>query len=143
MFWSEPVLIGMTAFLLAWGMLNAFWIMLLRRPAAAAGLAVTMVIVLFALSSLKAFVLLATVTFTDVLIVDTDTISFLFNTFPDLGANVTVAALIAVPLLAAIFWLDPLRVRARTALVGLIVCFAPADWAVVCGAARSQGRVRQ
>jgi hypothetical protein len=50
MLWSEPDLIGKAAFLLAWGMLDAFWIMLLRRPAASAGLAVMMVMVLIAMS---------------------------------------------------------------------------------------------
>jgi hypothetical protein len=124
MLWSEPDLIGKAAFLLAWGMLNAFWIMLLRRPAASAGLAVTMVMVLIALSMFKHFVLMMTVSFTDVLLVDTDTISFLLETFTDLEWYATLAALIAVPLLAATFWLDPLRVRWRTALAGLIVCFA-------------------
>jgi Sulfatase len=125
MFWSEPDLIGKAAFLLAWGMLNGLWIMLLQRPAASAGLAVTMVMVLIALSMFKHFVLMMTVSFTDILIVDTDTISFLLETFSDLEWHATVAALIAVPLLAAVFWLDPLRVRWRTALTGLIVCFAP------------------
>ena len=125
MLWSEPDLIGKAAFLLAWGMLNAFWIMLLRRPAASAGLAVMMVMVLIALSMFKHFVLMMTVSFTDILIVDTDTISFLLDTFTDLEWYATLALLIAVPLLAAVFWLDPLRVRWRTALAGLIVCFAP------------------
>ena len=108
MLWSEPDLIGKAAFLLAWGMLNAFWIMLLRRPAASAGLAVMMVMVLIALSMFKHFVLLMTVSFTDILIVDTDTISFLLETFTDLEWYATLALLIAVPLLAAVFWLDPL-----------------------------------
>ena len=125
MLWSEPDLIGKAAFLLAWGMLNTFWTMLLRRPAASAGLAVMMVMVLIALSMFKHFVLMMTVSFTDILIVDTDTISFLLETFTDLEWYATLALLIAVPLLAAVFWLDPLRVRWRTALAGLIVCFAP------------------
>jgi hypothetical protein len=81
------------------------------------------IIILVALH-LWALFLMSTVTFTDVLIVDTDTISFLLGTFTDLGWYATVVALIAVPLLAAIFWLDPLRVRVLSALVGLIVCFA-------------------
>lgn len=124
MLWSEPDLVGKAAFLLAWGVLNGFWIMLLRRPAPAAGLAVTMLMVLIALSVFKHDVLFMTVSFTDVLIVDTDTISFLLATFTDLGWYATISALIATPVLAAIFWLDPLRVRFRPALAGLVLCFA-------------------
>jgi len=121
---SEPDLVGKAAFLLAWGVLNTLWLLLLRRPTASAALAVTMVMVLIALSAFKHEVLFMTVSFTDVLVVDTDTLWFLFDTFTDLGWYTTVAALVVTPLLVAIFWLDPFRVRARTALVGLIVCFA-------------------
>jgi len=124
MLWSEPDLIGKAAFLLAWGILNALWLLLLRRPAASAALAMTMLMLLIALSVFKHDVLFMTVSFTDVLVVDTDTLWFLFDTFTDLGWYATVATVIVAPLLVVIFWLDPLRVRARTALVGLTVCFA-------------------
>jgi len=124
MIWSEPDLVGKAAFLLAWGVLNALWLLLLRRPVASAALAVTMLMVLIALSTFKHEVLFMTVSFTDVLVVDTDTLWFLFDTFTDLGWYTTVAALIVAPLLVAIFWLDPFRVRSRSALAGLIVCFA-------------------
>ncbi len=89
--WSEPDLVGQAAFLLAWGVLNAFWLVLLRRPAASAALAVTMLMVLIALSVFKHDVLFMTVSFTDILIVDTDTLWFLFDTFTDLGWYATVA----------------------------------------------------
>jgi hypothetical protein len=124
MIWSEPDLVGKAAFLLAWGVLNAFWLVLLRRPAASAALAVTMLMLLVALSFFKHGVLVMTVSFTDILIVDTDTFWFVLDTYIDLRWYASVAVLIAVPLLVAIFWLDPLRVRSRTALVVLIVCFA-------------------
>jgi sulfatase-like protein len=124
MIWSEPDWIGKAAFLLAWGVLNALWLLLLRRPAASAALAVTLLMLLIALSVFKHDILFMTVSFTDVLIVDTDTLWFLFDTFTDLGWYATVAALIALPVLVAIFWLDPLRVRPRTALVALVACFA-------------------
>jgi hypothetical protein len=121
---SEPDPVGKAAFLLAWGVLNALWLLLLRRPAASASLAMTLLMVLIALSAFKHEVLFMTVSFTDVLVVDTDTLWFLFDTFTDLSWYATVAALIVAPFLVAIFWLDPFRVRSRTALVGLIVCFA-------------------
>src|SRR5690242_17782900 len=76
MVWSEPDWAGKAAFLLAWGVLNCFWILLLRRPAPAAGLAVALLMSLIALSAFKKDVLGTTVTFVDVLIVDIDTISF-------------------------------------------------------------------
>jgi phosphoglycerol transferase MdoB-like AlkP superfamily enzyme len=123
MVWSEPDWAGKAAFLLAWGVLNCFWILLLRRPAPAAGLAVALLMSLIALSAFKKDVLGTTVTFIDVLIVDIDTMSFLFKTF-DLAWHATVVALITALLVFAFFLLDPLRVRFRTALAGLIVCFA-------------------
>ena len=123
MVWSEPDWIGRAAFLLAWGVLNGFWMLLLRRPVPAAGLAVALLMTLIALSIFKYDVLFTTVSFFDVLIVDTDTISFLFDTF-NLAWHATVAALVAAVLLVAIFLLDPMRVRFWVALSGLIVCFA-------------------
>src|SRR5262249_19491362 len=124
MVWSEPDLIGKAAFLLAWGVFNALWLLLLRRPAASAALAMTMLMLLIALSVFKHDLLFMTVSFTDVLIVDTDTVWFLLDTFTDLGWYATVAAPIFVALLVAVLWFDPVRVRTPTALVGLIVCFA-------------------
>src|SRR5215510_2454529 len=120
--WSEPDWVGKVAFFLAWGVLNCFWMLLLRRPLPAAGLAVTMLMTLIALSVFKHETLFTTVTFIDVLIVDTDTISFLFETF-GLAWHATFAALIAAVVLVAFFLLDPLRIRSRVALAGLIVCF--------------------
>src|SRR5919205_29004 len=66
---SEPDMIGKAAFVLAWGVLNAFWLALLRRPVASAALTVTMLMVLIALSAFKHEVLFMTVSFTDVLVV--------------------------------------------------------------------------
>jgi hypothetical protein len=40
-------------FLLVWGMLNFFWLSLLRRPAASAALSLVMIVVLVLLSRLK------------------------------------------------------------------------------------------
>src|SRR4029453_12862122 len=82
---SEPDPVGKAAFLLAWGVLNALWLLLLRRPAASASLAMTLLMVLIALSAFKHEVLFMTVSFTDVLVVDTDTFWFLFDKFTELG----------------------------------------------------------
>ena len=121
---TEPDLIGKAAFLLAWGVFNGLWLLLLRRPAASAALAMTMLMLLIALSIFKHGILVMTVSFTDILVLDTDTFWFVLDTYIDLGKYASIVLLITVPLLVAIFWLDPLRVRSRTTLVGLIVCFA-------------------
>ena len=94
MIWSEPDLVGQAAFLLAWGVLNAFWLVLLRRPAASAALAVTMLMVLIALSVFKHDVLFMTVNFVDLMVVDQDTLGFLLTVTPGLWANVVIACLL-------------------------------------------------
>jgi hypothetical protein len=46
------------------------------------------------------------------------------DTFPDLGWQLTRVALVALPVLVLIWWLDPLRIRFRTGVAGLVVSFA-------------------
>jgi len=138
---SEPDLVGKAAFLFAWGVLNALWLLLLRRPAASAALAVTMLMVLIALSAFKHEVLFMTVSFTDVLVVDTDTLWFLFDTFTDLGWYATSrcahrGAAAGRDLLARSAS-GPIADRA-----GRTDClFRPAGWIVIRGSARPRGRV--
>jgi hypothetical protein len=81
---TEFALTAMAAFLFAWGILNFFWLTLLRRPAVAATLSLTMMTVLVLLSQLKYHVLMMTANFVDLMIVDTDTVTFLFTIFPTL-----------------------------------------------------------
>src|SRR5207253_1529850 len=69
-------------------------------------------------------VLMMTVSFMDVLVVDSDTMSFLLTIFPDLGGQLARVALVVLPLLVLMWWLDPFRMRRPIALVGLIICFA-------------------
>src|SRR6185437_16439616 len=71
-------------FLLAWGILNFFWIALLRRPALSAALSLTLVVVLVLLSQLKHDVVQMTANFVDLMVVDRDTAAFLFTIFPHL-----------------------------------------------------------
>src|SRR5262245_9290859 len=73
MLWSEASLVSVAAFGLTWGVLNFFWIMVLRRPAAAAAVSLAMIVVLILLSRLKQSVLFTTVDFVDLMIIDTDT----------------------------------------------------------------------
>jgi len=116
--------ISKAAFALSWGAFNALWIALLRRPAVAGAISLAMITLLIALSQLKHSVLFMTVNFVDLMIIDADTVGFLLTVYPGLGRDVAIACVIAVPILIAIWWFDPVRVRLRTALAGAAVCLA-------------------
>src|SRR5499426_1006660 len=124
MAWSERTAVGKAAFLLAWGLVNCFWLAVLRRPAAAAALSLTLATVLVLLSRFKHDVLFMTVNFVDVMIIDNDTLGFLLAVFPGLKSMVGVAVVLAVPVFGLLWWLDPLRVRFRTAALGGFTCLA-------------------
>jgi hypothetical protein len=119
---TEGDVVSKTAFALAWGVLNCFWLVLLRRPGLAGALSLMMIVVLVLLSQLKHSVLFMTVNFVDLMIIDWDTISFLLTVIPGLARDVMIAGLLALPVVATIWWLDPLRVRMRTATSGLAGC---------------------
>ena len=95
-------------------MLNGFWIVLLRRPVPAAALSLAMLALLIELSLFKHSVLLMTITFTDLMVIDSDTSSFLLTIWPDLQWKVIAAAAFGIPALVLFWWLDSVRVR-RTA----------------------------
>ena len=75
-------------FLLSWGILNFFWIALLRRPALSGALSLTLVVVLVLLSRLKHDVVQMTANFVDLMVIDRDTAAFLFTIFPNLRWSV-------------------------------------------------------
>src|SRR5579862_3148031 len=109
-------------FLLPWGVLNFFWIALLRRPALSAALSLTLVVVLVLLSRLKHDIAQMTANFVDLMVIDRDTAAFLFTIFPDLRWSVIGAALLILPLMAALWWLDPFRFRRLPALACALGC---------------------
>src|ERR1700754_3638201 len=111
-------------FLLAWGILNFFFIALLRRPALSGALSLTLVVTLVLLSRLKHDVVQMTANFVDVMVIDRDTTAFLFTIFPNLRWNVVVAALVTLPLMYALWWLNPFRIRRLPAVAGLLACLA-------------------
>src|SRR4051794_32248883 len=76
MFSSEDSATGALAFLLIWGLLNFFFLALLRRPITAGVLSLAFIVGLVLLSRLKHEMIWTTVSFLDVMIVDTDTIQF-------------------------------------------------------------------
>ena len=118
----EYDIVPKTAFILTWGILNFFWLAVLRRPAIAAALSLAMIAILVLLSELKYQVLWMTVSFVDVMIIDTDTIAFLFTIFPNLGSIIATIAVLIIPVMALLWWLDPFRIRLRSALAGKSAC---------------------
>ena len=113
-----------TGFLLSWGILNFFWIALLRRPALSGALSLTLVVVLILLSRLKHDVVQMTANFVDLMVIDRDTAAFLFTIFPNLRWSVIGAAFVVIPLMYALWWLDPFRIRRLPAAAGALACLA-------------------
>src|SRR6201991_4430238 len=111
-------------FVVSWGILNFLFIALLRRPALSGALSLTLVVVLVLLSRLKHDVVQMTANFVDLMVIDRDTAAFLFTIFPDLRWSVIAAALVTVPLMYALWWLDPFRIRRLPAAAAALACVA-------------------
>jgi|SRR5262245_18092981 len=122
--WSEAELAAQAAFLLTWGVLNGFWLAVLRRPLTAAALSLALIVVLIVLSQFKYGVLMMTATFVDLMVVDLATFSFLMGIIPGLGWQVGVVVLLAILIGALVWQLETLRVRRRTGFVLCAACFA-------------------
>ena len=110
---TEDDLVPGLAFVLTWGLLNFVWLLVLRRPAVAASLSLIMIVVLILLSQFKQDILIMSVNFVDVMLIDADTISFLLTVFPGLardgrcrrgriGAAAARAVLVARPVSGAV-----------------------------------------
>ena len=121
---TESDLDARIVFLLAWGILNFFWITLLRRPALSGALSLTLVVVLVLLSRLKHEIVQMTANFVDLMVIDRATAAFLFTIFPNLRWSVILAALVIIPLMYALWWLDPFRVRRLPAAAGALAFLA-------------------
>ncbi|BAT59380.1 sulfatase [Variibacter gotjawalensis] len=119
MFTFELDLVSKLGFLFAWGVLNFTFLLVFRRPGLAAATSLTLIGVLILLSRLKKDTLFMTVNFVDVMIIDWDTLAFLYTIFPRLWLYSSIAALVAAPVLVMLWWYDPFRVRLRSALAGL------------------------
>jgi hypothetical protein len=111
-------------FLLSWGILNFLFIALLCRPALSGALSLTLVVVLVLLSRLKHDVVQMTANFVDLMVIDHDTAAFLFTIFPNLRWSVISAGLVTIPLMYALWWLDPFRIRRLPALACTLACVA-------------------
>ncbi len=73
MFQTEVDFSSRAGFLMSWGILNFFWIALLRRPALSGALSLTLVVVLILLSRLKHDIVQMTANFVDLMVIDRDT----------------------------------------------------------------------
>jgi len=124
MFQTETDFSSRLCYLLTWGILNFLWIALLRRPALSGALSLTLVVVLVLLSRFKHDVAQMTVNFVDVMVIDRDTVAFLFTIFPNLRWSVIAAGLVTIPLMYALWWLDPFRIRRLPALACSLACLA-------------------
>src|ERR1700760_4498975 len=124
MFQTEIDFVSRLGFLLCWGVLNFFWIALLRRPALSGALSLTLVVVLVLLSRLKHDVVQMTANFVDLMVIDRDTAAFLFTIFPNLRWSVIGAGLVTIPLMYALWCLDPSRTRRLPAAAGALACLA-------------------
>ena len=120
--WSEADLAARTAFVLTWGLLNFFWLVLLRRPMTAAALSLSLIVILIALSQFKHDVLMMTATFVDVMIIDLATFSFLIVIIPGLAWKVGLAVVLAIPVLLMMWRADPFRVPRGMAVLGCLGC---------------------
>ncbi|MBN9587059.1 MAG: phosphoglycerol transferase [Afipia sp. 62-7] len=124
MFQTETDAGSRLGFVLTWGVLNFFWIALLRRPALSSALSLTLVVVLILLSRLKHDVVQMTANFVDLMVIDRDTVAFLFTIFPNLRWSAIGAAIVTVPLMYVLWWLDPFRVRRLPAAAMALACLA-------------------
>src|SRR5215471_11029082 len=121
---TELAVIPKLLFLLSWGMLNFFWLMVSRRPGVSAVLSLLMIVALVLMSRLKHDVLLITANFVDVMIIDTDTIAFLLGLYPELERALLIAGGLALPLMVWFWRADPYRIRVRVAAGGACSCLA-------------------
>jgi hypothetical protein len=119
---TEADLVDKAAFLLVWGMLNFFWLALVRRPAVAAILSLEFVIALTLLSRFKYDKLWMTVDFVDLMIIDRDTSAFLLAAFPSLRGWIGLAAAVTTVLLIAVWRFDRNRAGICSSLIGVSLC---------------------
>jgi hypothetical protein len=122
--WSEDEPAARAAFVLTWGALNFFWLILLRRPPTSAALSLALIVILIALSQFKHGILMMTATFVDVMLIDVATFSFFLKVNPSLVGKLALAVALAMPVTVLLWRAEPFRVRRGTALLGCLLCLA-------------------
>ena len=116
--------VRMAVYLLTWALVNFLWLTLLRRPGLSAALSLAMFAGLIAISKFKHGVLWMTANFLDVMIIDSETVAFLWSIFPQVRRSGIVAILMAVPVIYLLWRFDPLRIQRRVAAAGAAASFA-------------------
>jgi hypothetical protein len=119
---TETDMTSRLGFVLSWGILNFLWIAALRRPALSGALSLSIIVVLILLSRLKHDVVQMTANFVDLMVIDRDTVAFLFTIFPNLRWSVIGAGLLTLPLMYALWWVDPFRMRRLPAAAWALGC---------------------
>ena len=114
----------MLVYLLTWGLANFVWLALLRRPAVAAGLSLAIFAGVIWISRFKHQVLWMTANFMDLMVVDAETVAFLWTILPEVRVIGIVTAVVAVPVLVLLWRVDPWRVRRRIAAASAAGCLA-------------------
>jgi hypothetical protein len=122
--WSEDEPAARAAFVLTWGVLNFFWLVLLRRPLTSTVLSLVLIVILIALSQFKHGTLMMTATFVDVMLIDPATFWFFLKVNPGLVGKLGLAVALAMLVMVPLWWAEPFRVRRSTALLGLLLCLA-------------------
>src|SRR5215467_6916544 len=124
MLWSEVSLLSMVVFALTWGLVNGLWLVLLRRPVLAAALSLVMFALLIMVSRFKFDVIWMSLSFIDVMVIDTDTFAFLMMMFPNVRTASMITVLLFIPVAIAAWRLDPFRVHRGAAALGCAACLA-------------------
>src|ERR1700682_5155121 len=121
---TEDSLFNATLFVLAWGLFNCAWLLVLRLPGLSAALSLLMVCGLVGLSWFKMSVTWTTISFFDILVVDPDTVGFLLAVFPQLRLTLPLAAVGIVTCRVLTWRYDPLKVQRRMPALGGAACLA-------------------
>lgn len=111
---------AITLSVLAWLFINCLFLLVLPRPGVSAALALVLVVLLIVMSRFKFDILQLSLTFLDFLIIDRDTFSFMLSVFPRLWTQLTVALVVAVPVLWLIWRADPFCIGRRLSLAVLV-----------------------
>ena len=119
---TEPGAMPRLFFLLSWALLNATLLVVLRRPALSAALSLAMLTLLVLLSQFKHDVMQMTVNFVDLMIIDRDSVAFLFTLMPGLTWTVVAAIPVAIGAGIALWRFDPFRVRRLGAAAAALSC---------------------
>src|SRR5262249_47954748 len=89
---------GPALFLVTLGLLNSAFLLISRRPAFSAAVSLIPITLVIVVSKFKFDMLWMTLSFFDVMIVDTDTVAFLLTILPKVRTALIVSVVVAIPL---------------------------------------------